>query len=157
MSAFPLTRRQAMTATLASAVTAALSARFAAARPAPAGGVRVDVGPLLGNSGEPTAGWVARTLPEAIAAALAASGQPGPVSVRIDYVILGSNTGGLGPGGSSWDQMLGEVTRGGETHPLRASTAYYPNPVDNTMIEQSNYDRVVQLCRAFAGWVAKGY
>ena len=157
MSGFPLTRRQAVAATLASAVAATLPTRFAAARPAAAGGVRVDVGPLLENSGEPTAGWVARELPAALAAALAASGQAAPVSVRIDYVLLGPFSGGTGPAGSSPDQMIGEVNRGGVSTPLRATTYYYPNPADNVMIEQSNYNRVVQLCRAFADWVAKGY
>jgi len=158
MSAFHVTRRAALAASLAWAASAAMLTRSAAARLAPAGGVRVDVGPLLENSGEPTAGWVARELPGAIASALAASGQGGtPVSVRIDYVILGPNSGGVGPSGSSQDQMIGTVTRGGVEQPLRASTFYYPNASDPAMIEQANYFRVVQLCQAFADWVAKGY
>ena len=156
MPAFHFTRRAALAAPLAWAVSAATES--AAARLAPAGGVHVDVGPLLGNSGEPTAGWVAQELPYAIAAALAASGQGGtPVSVRIDYVILGPNSGGVGPAGSSPDQMIGEVTRGGVTQPLRATSYYYPAGSDAAMIEQSNYNRVANLCQAFAGWVARGY
>ena len=114
-------------------------------------------GPLMESSGEPTAGWVARALPGALAAALSGSGQSGPVSVRIDNVILGPNTGGVGPAGSSPDQMIGEVSRGGVTSPLRATSYYYPNPADNVMIEQSNHRRVVQLCQVFADWVARGY
>ena len=39
------------------------------------------------------------------------------VSVRIDYVMLGPNSGGVGPAGSSPDQMIGEVTGGGVTQP----------------------------------------
>ena len=156
MSAFQFTRRAALAATVAWAASAATES--AAARLQPAGGVRVDVGPLLGNSGEPTAGWVAQELPRAIAAALAASGQGGtPVFVRIEYVILGPNSGGAGPAGSSPDQMIGEVTRGGLTSPLRATSNYYPAGSDAAMIEQSNYNRVANLCQAFAGWVARGY
>ena len=154
MSALLFTRRLAAAATLSLAASAAFPTPPALARPG-AAAVRVDVGPLMQNSGEPTAGWVARELPGAIAAALAASGQAGPVSVRIDYVILGPNSGGVGPGGSSPDQMIGEVTRGGATSPLRATTNDYPDPTK--MIEQTNRNRVVQLCQAFADWVAKGY
>ena len=149
MSAIHFTRRQAAAAALGWA--ALWAAQPATARTA-AGGIHVDVSPLMENSGEPTAGWVARELP----AALAAAGVSGPISVRIDYVILGPNSGGVSAG-SSPDQMIGEVTRGGVTTPLRASSSYYPSPVDNTMIERSNFIRVSQLCRVFAEWVARGY
>jgi hypothetical protein len=152
MPAFALTRRAA----LVSIASIATLTRAAAARHGPARGVQVDVGPLLENSGEPTAGWVARELPGAIAAALAASGQAGtPVSVRIDYVILGPNSGGVS--GPSPDQMIGEVARGGVARPLRATTSYFPSAVDNVMIEESNHRRVSQLVQAFAGWIARGY
>jgi hypothetical protein len=155
MSAFELTRRATLVAFVAVAASQA-AARTAHARLGPFGGIRVDVTPLLENSGEPTAGWVEQTLPAAISQALAAVGRSGtPVSVRIDYVMLGSNSGGTGPAGSSPDQMVGVVTIGGVERPLRASTWYYPNPVDNTMIAQSNYDRVAQLSQAFAYWVAR--
>ena len=53
--------------------------------------------------------------------------------------------------------MIGEVTRGGVTQPLRATTYYYPAPQDNVMIEQSNFTRVSRLVQAFADWVARGY
>ncbi len=53
--------------------------------------------------------------------------------------------------------MIGTVTRGGVERPLRASASYYPSASDSAMIEQSNYNRVVQLCQAFADWIAKGY
>ncbi len=156
MSVSTLDRRTALAAMLASA--AALPFQAAAAQPRQAGGVRVDVGPLLANSGEPTAGWVAQELPGAIEAALASRGEAGtPVSVRIDYVLLGPNSGGVGPAGGSADQMIGEVTSGGVTHPLRATTTYYPMPQDNVMVEQSNRARVTALARAFADWIARGY
>lgn len=158
MFAFPFTRRAALAAILTGAASATMLANPAVARPAPAAGVRVDVGPILENSGEPTAGWVARQLPGAIEAALAGSGQAGaPVSVRIDYVLLGASSGEGGPTGSTLDQMIGEVTRGGVTQPLRAQTFYYPASSDAAMFEQANHDRVSQLCQAFAGWIAKGY
>jgi hypothetical protein len=154
MSAFPVTRRAAL---FAWAASAAMLTRPAAARLAPADGVRVDVGPLLENSGETTAGWVAWELPDAIEFRLAASGQAGtPVSVRIDYVLLGPNSSGVGPAGSSPDQMIGEVTRGDVTQPLRATTYYYPAASDAAQIEQSNDYRVFRLCQAFADWVVRG-
>ena len=158
MSVFGFVRRAALAASVAAAAVLAIPLASSGARPLPYGGVSVDVHPLLGNSGEPTAGWVAQELPGALASALAASGQAGaPVSVRIDYVILGPNSGGVGPAGSSPDQMIGEVTRGGVTSPLRATSNYYPAASDAAMIEQSNYNRVANLCQAFAGWIARGY
>ena len=157
MSAFRFTRRAALAAPFAWAASLEIvSLPASAAHRTPYGGVTVDVGPLLGNSGEPTAGWVAAELPGAIASALAASGQGGsPVRVRIDYVILGPSV--VGPSGGSPDQMIGEVTRGGVTRPLRATRFHYPSPEDNVMIEQSNHRRVSLLVEAFAGWIAKGY
>jgi hypothetical protein len=123
------------------------------------GGIHVDVAPLRDNAGDPTAAWVAQAMPGALARALAEAGRPGaPVSVRIDYVILGPNTGNAGgPAGSSPDQMVGAVIVGGVARPLRALTWYYPAASDPATIEQSNYDRVFQLSRAFASWAARGY
>ena len=81
MSAFELTRRAALVAFVALAGSPAVAARKARSRGgARFGGVRVDVAPLLANSGEPTAGWVAQTLPPAIAQALAAAGHSGAAS-----------------------------------------------------------------------------
>lgn len=155
MSTTELTRRAAIVSFMALACSPAVAARKALAKLGPAG-IRVDVAPVLANSGEPTAGWVAQTLPAAIAQALAAVGRSGTsVGVTIDYVILGPNSGGVGPAGSSPDQMVGAVTIGGVTSPLRATTYYYPNPADNTMIAQSNYDRIYKLSQAFAGWLAR--
>jgi hypothetical protein len=98
-------------------------------------------------------------MPGALAQALAEAGRPGaPISVRIDYVILGPNTGNAGgPAGSSPDQMVGAVIVGGVARPLRALTWYYPSAADQVMIERSNYFRVLQLSRAFAQWAARGY
>jgi len=158
MSAFKLTRRSALVAFVALAGSPAVAERRALARLGPFGGIHVDVAPLLANSGEPTAGWVAQTLPPAIAQALAAVGRSGAsVAVTIDYVILGPNSGGTGPASSSPDQMIGTVTiGGGVTSPLRATSWYYPAASDAAMIEQSNYYRVYNLSQAFAYWVARG-
>ena len=120
----------------------------------PAGGVRVDVSPLRANAGDPTAAWVARELPAALAQALAERGGAGaPISVRVDYVLLGPSSGGVS--GPSPDQMVGAVTVGGAERPLRASTHYYPSPVDQALVEQSNHDRVSQLVQAFAYWAVR--
>ena len=120
-------------------------------------GINVDVAPLRANAGDPTAAWVARALPGALAQALAEVGRAGaPISVRIDYVILGPSSGGVQAGGAAPDQMIGEVIVGGIAHELRGSTSYYPMAVDQPNFEQSNYDRIVQLCQAFAYWAARG-
>jgi len=154
MSISIMTRR----ATLASfAAALSLAALPGMARPRQAeGGVRVDVTPLLENSGNPTAAWVARLLPQAMAEALAGRGAAGAsITVRVDYVMLGPSQGGVGPAGSSPDQMIGDVMVNGVSHPLRATSYYYPSAVDQGMIEQSNYYRVEQLVRVFAYWAAQ--
>jgi hypothetical protein len=53
--------------------------------------------------------------------------------------------------------MVGVVIVGGVARPLRALTSYYPAASDRATIEQSNYERVFQLSRAFAYWAARGY
>ena len=59
MSSFELTRRAALVSFVALAGSPAVAARKALAKLGPFGGIRVDVAPLLANSLEPTAGWVA--------------------------------------------------------------------------------------------------
>jgi hypothetical protein len=158
MSRFETTRRAALGAfgALVLAPTIVLSGALAR-QPAAFGGIQVDVAPLRANSGDPTATWVAQTLPGALAQAFASTGRSSvPVAVRIDYVMLGPSTGGNGPNGSSPDQMIGEVIVGGVAHPLRATTSYYPMAVDQALVERSNFERVSQLVQAFAYWVARG-
>lgn len=144
-------RRAVLAAISALAASMGGVCRPAFARPGPFGGVPVDVSPLL----EPTASWVAQALPRATVEALAAAGRSEKgVSLRIDYVMLGSSQGGeCGP---SKDQMIGVVMVGGAEWPLRASASYFASPADNTMIEQTNYDRVHRVSQVFASWVAKG-
>ena len=158
MSRLVVTRRAALGA-FAIVLAPAIFLQGALARPpAAVGGIHVDVAPLRANSGDPTAAWVAQQLRADLAQAFARAGQGGePVSARIDYVILGPSSGGEGPQGSAPDQMIGEVTVGGVTRPLRATTSYNPMAVDQPLVEQSNFDRIAQLSQAFAYWVARGY
>ena len=149
-----ITRRAALGAFV---LTTTIVLNGALARPHAAfGGGRVDVASLRAEVGDPTARWVAEELPGALAEALERVGRAGaPVTVRIDIVILGPSSGGQGAGGSSPDQILGEVIVGGVSRPLRASTSYYPMAVDQALVEQSNHDRVSQLVQAFAYWAAR--
>ena len=149
-----ITRRAALGAFV---LTTTIVLNGALARPRSAfGGVRVDVASLRAEVGDPTARWVAEELPGALAEALERVGRAGaPVTVRIDIVILGPSSGGQGAGGSSPDQILGEVIVGGVSRPLRASTSYYPMAVDQALVEESNHARVSQLVQAFAYWAAR--
>jgi hypothetical protein len=158
MSAFEVMRRASLGVFGAVALAFASAPVGAFALSRAVSGIKVDVGPLRANAGDPTAAWVARALPGALAQALTDVGRAGaPISVRIDYVILGPSSGGAQFGGATPDQMIGEVVVGGIAHELRASTSYYPMAVDQPHFEQANYDRVFQLSRAFAYWAARGY
>ncbi len=126
-----------------------------ARRALPPNGIRVDVAPLAANAGEPTAEWVAQALPRQIAQNLAARGVSASVTVRIDYLTLGSFSGGQGPAGSSYDNIEGVATINGVETPVRARSSYYPMPMDQTMVNRSNRDRIAQLTEALAYWIAQ--
>jgi hypothetical protein len=128
--------------------------------------VRVNTEPLRAQSGDPTAAWMDQALRQALPQALGPHLAPGdrnaPVlEVRIDWIYLGPSSGGTGPGGSSQDTIIGSFLvrgpRGGieSQIPLRAIAFYYPSAVDQAMVEQANYWRVVALARAFAGWAPR--
>jgi hypothetical protein len=155
MSPLALTRRAALAICPASILVTALAGRSALAQPGLTfRTIRVDVAPLRASAGDPTATWVAQDLPAALAQAQANwGGASAPISVRVDYVNLGPSTGGVC--GPSPDLMIGAVTVGGVTRPLRATTNYFPSPVDQAMIERSNRDRVSQLVHAFAYWAVR--
>ena len=158
MSTFEVMRRASLGVFGAVALASASAPVGAFALTRAVTGINVDVAPLRANAGDPTAAWVARALPGALAQALTDVGRAGaPISVRIDYVILGPSSGGAQFGGAAPDPMIGEVIVGGIAHELRASTSYYPMAVDQPHFEQSNYDRVFHLSRAFANWAARGY
>jgi predicted NBD/HSP70 family sugar kinase len=157
MSAFEVMRRASLGVFAAIALACASASGGAFALMRAMNGINVDVASLRANAGDPTAAWVARALPGALAQALAEVGRArAPISVRIHYVILGPSSSGTLPGGAAPDQMVGEVVVGGIAHELRAQTSYYPMAVDQPNFEQSNYDRIVQLCQAFAYWAARG-
>jgi hypothetical protein len=136
------------------AAAAASPGALARARVSPPG-IRVDVGPLRANAGDPTATWVAEYLPGQLAQDLAGRMASANVSVRIEYLTLGSNVGANGPAGSSYDTIQGVATINGVETPVRATSNYYPMPQDQTMIEQSNRDRVRLLTDALARWIAQ--
>jgi hypothetical protein len=119
--------------------------------------VRVDVAPLRANAGEPTATWVEQELPRRLAQALAGRLTPrgGTLTVRIDYLTLGPNTGATVHGGSSPDTIQGVAMIGNVQWPVRATTSYSASPIDQTRIEQSNHYRVSQLSEALAFWIAR--
>jgi len=113
--------------------------------------IRVDVSPLRDSVGEPTASWVQRDLAQALASRIRHGAAP--LVVRIDYLSFSSGT--HVDCGSSRDNISGVATIGGVQTPVRATTSYQPSPGDPTMFEQSNQDRVSQLTRALAYWIAQ--
>jgi len=119
--------------------------------------IRVDVAPLRANAGDPTAAWVAEELPRALARALAGRLTPGggTLTVRIDYLTLGPNTGATIHGGSSPDNIEGVAMLDGRQWPVRATSTYMSSPIDQTRVAQSNHFRVAALTEALAYWIAR--
>ena len=153
-----LDRRAAIAACGAFSLVSAIAGRTALAQSGlPVRNIRVDVAPLRANAGDPTATWVEQELPRSLARALAGRLTPrgGTLTVRIDYLTLGPNTGATVHGGSSPDNISGVAMVGGVQWPVRATTSYAASPIDQTMIEQSNHYRVAQLAEALAYWIAR--
>jgi hypothetical protein len=151
-------RRAAIAACGAMPLAAAMASKPALAqRGLPVRNIRVDVAPLRANAGDPTATWVEQELPRRLAQALAGRLTPrgGTLTVRIDYLTLGPNTGATVHGGSSPDNISGAATLDGVQWPVRATTSYAASPIDQTMVEQSNHYRVAQLAEALAYWIAR--
>jgi hypothetical protein len=152
-----MTRRTALAAFGGLALIHAVVLQSAFARRlAQPGGIRVDVAPLRANAGDPTAAWVERELPAALAHSMAGHIPSGGLTVRIDYLTLGPNNGAAIHSNESWDNISGVAIVGGRQIPVRATTAYLSSPVDQTMIEQSNHDRVSALVQALAQWIGQG-
>ena len=104
------TRRAAIAACGVVALSAAIGGRAALAQSGQAvRNIRVDVAPLRANAGDPTATWVEQELPRRLAQALAGRLTPkgGTLTVRIDYLTFGPNTGATIHGGSSPDNIIG--------------------------------------------------
>ena len=143
MTTFQSIGRAALAASLA------LGAVAVAAQPGDCG-PHVDVGPLLSNNGEPTAGagWRGD-------AGRARGAGAGSASVTIRYVTLR-------PDSTAWlngftDLMVGDVTSGGVSAGIEREDPYIPSPSNNTDIERSNRIRVSRLVQTFAQWAAHGY
>ena len=126
----------------------------------------VNIEPLRAVTGDPTAAWMEQALMQALPQSLGPHLAPGdrnaPVlEVPIDWMYLGPSSGGVGPGGSSQDTVVGSFIvrgpRGGieSQIPLRAIAFYYPSAPDQAMVEQAYYWRVVALAQAFAGWAPR--
>jgi len=167
MPGIPITRRVALVALGAFALSSAVAVRSAHAE---AGvrirGIVVDVAPLRAWVGDPTAAWVEQVLPGALAQALAGYMAPGDRSgatlvARIDYIYLAPTSGGTGKHGAFQDTIEGSLIlrgpRGGvaAVTPLRAIAFYYPMSVDATLVVEGFQGRVVALAQAFAGWAPR--
>src|ERR1700737_3326162 len=159
MLEFAITRRIALVSigTLALIPTVFGQSAFARRRLVQTGGgIRVDVSPLRANAGDPTAAWVEQELPGALARSMAGRVPAGGLTVRVDYLTLGPNNGAAIHSNSSWDNISGVAIVGGRQIPVRATTSYLSSPIDQTMIEQSNHDRVSALVQALASWIGQG-
>jgi hypothetical protein len=123
-----------------------------AQQPAAVRDIRVDVSPLRASAGDPTATWVEQELTRRLAQALASRSAPrgGTLVVRIDDLALGAIKDS-----SARDNIGGVATIGGVQWPVRATTRYRASSIDQTMIEQSNHNRVSELVQALAFWIAR--
>ena len=151
--------RVALAASLALVLSVAALGQSALAQSAPTfRDIHVDVQPLRANAGDPTATWVEEDLTSQLAQALAGriSRDGPPLTVRIVYLTLGPQTGEMLHAGASLDNILGVAVIGGRELPIRATSSYYSTPVDQTMIERSNRERVSQLTQALTFWIARG-
>ena len=126
--------------------TAVAQSRF------PIRNVQVDVAPLRASVGDPTASWVQQELPDQLTQTLAGRMTPrgGTLVVRIDSLTLGARKHDW-----AWDNISGVATIGGMQRPLRATTRYLVSAIDQTMVEESNRQRVTQLLQALSYWLAR--
>ncbi|HLJ70004.1 MAG TPA: hypothetical protein VKU03_01720 [Roseiarcus sp.] len=127
--------------------------------------IRVDVAPLLANSGEPTAGWMAQSLTGPLQAAFAAHLAPGDraaptLVVRIDNVFLGES--GNGVAGFTGDVTARDNIQGAGVvvGPDGRTVAVYPlfsvlyNYTGGTNFEMGSYRRrIAELAQSFAQWL----
>jgi hypothetical protein len=162
-----LTRRGALAGLASFALPSALAVQGALAQAAVRlRDIQVDVSPLRASAGDPTADWLQRELPGALAQSLAGYMAPGDragatLVARVDHLYLGPNSGGPGFLHSTQDTINGVLIvkgpRGGVVAKtaVRAISSYYPSAVDQPLVEESNYWRVVALAQAFAGWAPR--
>jgi hypothetical protein len=166
MSAFPLTRRAALASLGALLLPAMAEMPAALAQPGlRIRAIKVDVSPIRTSMGDPTAAWVEEALPGALAQSLAPYMAPGDrngatLVARIDYLYLGSSSGGPGFFHQTQDTINGTLLLKGPRGvvanvPLRAISSYFPMAVDQTLVERALQGRVVALAQAFAGWAPR--
>ena len=128
--------------------------------------IKVDVSPIRASMGDPTAAWVEEALPGALAQSLAPYMAPGDrngatLVARIDYLYLGSSSGGPGFFNQTQDTINGTLLVKGPRGvvvanvPLRAISSYFPMAVDQALVERALQGRVVALAQAFAGWAPR--
>lgn len=180
MRATNLTRRGALAALAAAALTAcnapqqaAVQSRPAAAKPAapaqPAAPatpavkiatITVDTSALPALSSDPTAAWVQSALPGALARALEPNMAPGdPDGATLDVQISSVVLGMIGAG-SAIDSISGVATLSGggaapTTVTLDATAAYAASPSDQTLWQPARQRRIDALTRAFADWLPR--
>ena len=118
----------------------------------PVRNIRVDVGPLRANAGDPTATWVEQELPRQLAEALPRrrTSKGATLVVRVDSLTLGPNKDGR-----AWDNISGVATIGGVERPVRATSRYWATAIDPATIAQSNHARVSAAVQALAFWIAR--
>jgi hypothetical protein len=140
------------------AIVTAIAAQSALAQSPMFRDIQVDVSPLRANAGDPTAAWVQQELSIQLAQALAGrmARNGAPLIVRIDYLTLGPNTGTMLHAAATLDNINGVAIIGSQQTPVRATSSFYTTPIAQTMVEQSNHDRVSQLTQALAFWIARG-
>jgi hypothetical protein len=166
MSAFPLTRRAALASLAALLLPAMAETPAALAQPGlRIRAIKVDVSPIRASMGDPTATWVEEALPGALAQSLAPYMAPGDrngatLVARIDYLYLGSSSGGPGFFHQTQDTINGALLLRGPRGvvanvPLRAISSYFPMAVDQTLVERALQGRVAALAQAFAGWAPR--
>jgi len=70
--------------------------------------------------------------------------------------LLGPNTGTMLHAAATLDNINGVAIIGGQQIPVRATNSFYTSPIAQTMVEQSNHDRVAQLMQVLADWIGRG-
>jgi hypothetical protein len=167
MSAFPLTRRAALAGLGAFALSVLTRTPAALAQPGlRIRAIKVDVSPIRASMGDPTAAWVEESLPGALAQSLGPYMAPGDrngatLVARIDYLYLGSSSGGPGFFRQTQDTIVGSLLLRGPRGaaianvPLRAISSYFPMAVDQALVERALQGRVVAVAQAFAGWAPR--
>ncbi len=157
MSTF-LTRRATLGALTVFAVAPLVGGEAFAARALTVARIHVDVSRLRARRGDPTARWVADSMPEAVARALGrrfVQGAPGGavLNAHVDDVLLPPLRSHRGP--RIIDEINGFPAMSGpgvapRRRAVRAVVPFRPSAVDQPMRVQANRRRVSTLVNRFA-------